>query len=93
MNTINIPGFTAEAALCRTSTHYRMRVAATQANGAVQPAFLICFPVCRFTHWGYFCQKECHWIPDPIYIPPFKIPQPDPWTSVSGLSGGEMTVG
>jgi hypothetical protein len=78
---MNIPGFTAEAALCRTSTHYHMRVAATQANGAVQPALWFCFPVCFPIRGVTVClnQWQCNWIPDPIPIPRLPpIPQPDP---------------
>jgi hypothetical protein len=94
-----MPGFTAEAALCGTSTHYHMRVAATRANGGVQPAFWFCPPAHCFAIRGRtVCleQQLCFWFPDIIAIPPFKIPVPEPWTSVAGvpgLSGGGMAVG
>jgi hypothetical protein len=90
---MNIPGYTAEATLYRTSAHYRMRESPTRANGAIQPAFWYCFPYCVPTKWGHLCAKLCYWFPDPVIIDPSKVPLPDPQTSVLGLSTGEMAFG
>jgi len=42
MNTKNIPGFTAEASIYKTSDHYRMAKVFQQADGAVYPAVPCC---------------------------------------------------
>ena len=52
MNTMNMPGFTAEVSVYRTSERYHARVAASyhQAGGAIHPAFLdrACYSECVF---------------------------------------------
>jgi hypothetical protein len=39
MTTINMPGFTAEAALSRTSGHYHLVMNPGQSDGGIHPAF------------------------------------------------------
>src|SRR5262249_59259566 len=95
-NKMNMPGFTAQASLYKTSTRYQMRGTALQANGAIHPAFVICIPWCVKVGKFYLCYKICKYIPDPIYDP-WKIgpepdlglePSPHLWTPGSGLSTG-----
>jgi hypothetical protein len=46
---MNIPNFTAEAALNRANTFYQMSGAALQTNGAIYPAYQFpsCSVICR----------------------------------------------
>jgi hypothetical protein len=47
---MNMPGFTAEAALYSASTHYQMLGTATEANKPIHPAFGFpssCAVICR----------------------------------------------
>jgi len=59
MNTINMPGFTAEASICPTSRHYQqMSQAPALAGGAVRPAVFVdhdCYTRCRSTCSGRHC--------------------------------------
>jgi hypothetical protein len=76
MNSVNMPGFTAEATLYRTKGRYQTTgPSSTKGNGAIQPAFCACLISCSI-HFG--CRKICHCRPDPIAIDLGFIPDPGP---------------
>ncbi len=75
MNTLSMPGFTAEAALYRTKGHYRMMGSTgAKGNGTIQPAFCVCLISCSL-HYG--CRKSCHCEPDLMATEPGYVPDPD----------------
>jgi hypothetical protein len=70
MKTMNMPGFTAEVSLYKTTNHYHMIEAVHQADGTVHAAligncFRDCFRACRAlgeSGWwcSSICQQECY---------------------------------
>jgi hypothetical protein len=68
MNTMNLPGFTAEASLCRTEYYYSA-IEGSQPSGAVYPARLdgVFFPCIRYRcvpHIGIYgdVHFKCSWV-------------------------------
>jgi|ERR1700741_3398324 hypothetical protein len=57
MNTMNIPGFTAEASVWRTIGRYEMGGATVQDDGTVHPAQQACPPRC-IQECEFGCQRD-----------------------------------
>jgi hypothetical protein len=60
--TMNVPGFTAEAALLNGNGHYQANREATVSGGTVQPAGMFFFP-----NHPVFCLKFIC-VPDPVTL-------------------------
>lgn len=103
MNTMHMPGFTADKSLLPSGGYYRGAGISRQTDGSIQPAWTegirICLVDCRrFWAWGLPCDPQCFdiRIDIPIQQPRGPIPEPGPFVPTGpglGSIGRGVAVG